>query len=114
VSVCVCVPVQSRQAKNAAWGHVTRSLGCHRRPASLSPSLPPSPTHHPHTPHTTTGAGVLFGNTGGVMEAAVRTVYEVVTGKVSCLCFEFQTNKIRGRVCLHVKRRRLCHGVLRW
>jgi hypothetical protein len=29
-----------------------------------------------------TGAGVLFGNTGGVMEAAVRTVYEVVTGKV--------------------------------
>jgi hypothetical protein len=29
------------------------------------------------------GAGVLFGNTGGVMEAAVRTVYEVVTGKVN-------------------------------
>jgi hypothetical protein len=28
------------------------------------------------------GAGVLFGNSGGVMEAAVRTVYEVVTGKV--------------------------------
>jgi hypothetical protein len=25
---------------------------------------------------------VLFGNSGGVMEAAVRTVYEVVTGKV--------------------------------
>eukprot|EP00775_Hariotina_reticulata_P009492 gene9492-9655_t len=30
---------------------------------------------------TGSGAGVLFGNTGGVMEAAVRTVYEVVTGK---------------------------------
>lgn len=30
------------------------------------------------------GAGVLFGNSGGVMEAAVRTVYEVVTGKVNC------------------------------
>lgn len=27
-----------------------------------------------------TGAGVLFGATGGVMEAALRTVYEVVTG----------------------------------
>jgi len=28
-----------------------------------------------------TGAGAIFGNTGGVMEAALRTVYEVVTGK---------------------------------
>jgi len=28
-----------------------------------------------------TGAGVIFGNTGGVMEAALRTVYEVVTEK---------------------------------
>jgi len=27
------------------------------------------------------GAGVIFGSTGGVMEAALRTVYEVVTGK---------------------------------
>ena len=28
-----------------------------------------------------TGAGVIFGSTGGVMEAALRTVYEVVTGR---------------------------------
>lgn len=28
-----------------------------------------------------TGAAVIFGSTGGVMEAALRTVYEVVTGK---------------------------------
>jgi len=28
-----------------------------------------------------TGAGVLFGATGGVMEAALRTAYEVVTGR---------------------------------
>jgi iron only hydrogenase large subunit-like protein len=27
------------------------------------------------------GAGVIFGATGGVMEAALRTVYEVVTGR---------------------------------
>ena len=27
------------------------------------------------------GAGEIFGATGGVMEAALRTVYEVVTGK---------------------------------
>ncbi len=29
----------------------------------------------------TTGAAAIFGNTGGVMEAALRTVYEVVTGE---------------------------------
>ncbi len=29
----------------------------------------------------TTGAAVIFGSTGGVMEAALRTVYEVVTGE---------------------------------
>ncbi|MGE5560847.1 MAG: NADH-dependent [FeFe] hydrogenase, group A6 [Chloroflexota bacterium] len=28
-----------------------------------------------------TGAGVIFGASGGVMEAALRTVYEIVTGK---------------------------------
>ncbi|MCR4440582.1 MAG: NADH-dependent [FeFe] hydrogenase, group A6 [Peptococcaceae bacterium] len=28
-----------------------------------------------------TGAGLIFGATGGVMEAALRTVYEIVTGK---------------------------------
>jgi NADP-reducing hydrogenase subunit HndD len=28
-----------------------------------------------------TGAGVIFGNTGGVIEAAVRTAYELNTGK---------------------------------
>ena len=27
------------------------------------------------------GAGVIFGNTGGVMEAALRTAYELITGK---------------------------------
>jgi iron only hydrogenase large subunit-like protein len=30
---------------------------------------------------TGSGGGVLFGTTGGVMEAALRTVYEVVTGE---------------------------------
>lgn len=29
----------------------------------------------------TTGAGLIFGASGGVMEAALRTVYEIVTGK---------------------------------
>lgn len=41
----------------------------------------------------TTGAGVIFGATGGVMEAALRTVYEVVTGKtLEALDF----NDVRG------------------
>ncbi len=40
-----------------------------------------------------TGAGVIFGATGGVMEAALRTVYEVVTGKtLEALDF----NDVRG------------------
>jgi NADH-quinone oxidoreductase subunit G/[NiFe] hydrogenase diaphorase moiety small subunit len=29
---------------------------------------------------TATGSGVIFGATGGVMEAAIRTVYEIITG----------------------------------
>ena len=40
-----------------------------------------------------TGAGVIFGATGGVMEAALRTVAEVVTGK-PLDCIEFQS--VRG------------------
>lgn len=40
-----------------------------------------------------TGAGVIFGATGGVMEAALRTVYEVVTGtELECLDFK----EVRG------------------
>lgn len=40
-----------------------------------------------------TGAGVIFGATGGVMEAALRTVAEVVTGK-PLECIEF--HGVRG------------------
>lgn len=40
-----------------------------------------------------TGAGVIFGATGGVMEAALRTVSEVLTGK-PLACVEF--HNIRG------------------
>jgi NADP-reducing hydrogenase subunit HndD len=40
-----------------------------------------------------TGAGVIFGATGGVMEAALRTVYEIVTGK-ELESIEF--NAVRG------------------
>lgn len=42
-------------------------------------SLPEEEFDHPLG--ISTGAGVIFGATGGVMEAAVRTAYEVITGK---------------------------------
>jgi iron-only hydrogenase group A len=42
-------------------------------------SLPPEDFDHPLG--ESTGAAVIFGATGGVMEAALRTAYEVVTGK---------------------------------
>ena len=41
----------------------------------------------------TSGAGVIFGSSGGVMEAALRTVAEVVTGK-PLECIDFQA--VRG------------------
>jgi iron-only hydrogenase group A len=40
-----------------------------------------------------TGAGVIFGITGGVMEAALRTVYEVHTGKTLP---HLEFNEVRG------------------
>ncbi|MFQ3549549.1 MAG: NADH-dependent [FeFe] hydrogenase, group A6 [Armatimonadota bacterium] len=43
------------------------------------PSLPESEYDDPLG--VSTGAAVIFGNTGGVMEAALRTAYELITGK---------------------------------
>lgn len=39
------------------------------------------PGHYDSLMGTSTGAGVIFGATGGVMEAALRTAWEIVTGK---------------------------------
>jgi len=39
------------------------------------------PSHYDSIMGTSTGAAVIFGATGGVMEAALRTAYELVTGK---------------------------------
>ncbi len=40
-----------------------------------------------------TGAGAIFGTTGGVMEAALRTAYEVITGET---LIEINFNAVRG------------------
>lgn len=39
------------------------------------------PGHYDSIMGDSTGAGVIFGATGGVMEAALRTAYEIVTGR---------------------------------
>lgn len=58
----------------------TRELGRMIRQMGLDfANLPESEYDEPFG--ISTGAGVIFGATGGVMEAALRTVYEVVTGK---------------------------------
>ena len=41
------------------------------------------------------GAGVIFGNTGGVMEAALRTAYEFITGTPAPADF-YQLHPVRG------------------
>lgn len=40
-----------------------------------------------------TGAGVIFGNSGGVMEATLRTAYEILTGKE---LGKLEFNEVRG------------------
>ena len=42
-----------------------------------------------------TGAGVIFGNTGGVMEAALRTAYEYITGEKAPQVL-YQLEPVRG------------------
>ena len=39
------------------------------------------PSHYDSIMGESTGAGVIFGATGGVMEAALRTAYEIITGR---------------------------------
>ncbi len=58
----------------------TRELGRMIREAGIDfNSLEDEEFDHPLG--ISTGAGAIFGSTGGVMEAALRTVYEVVTNK---------------------------------
>jgi len=66
--------------KDVDFGITTRELGKMFKEAGLHvPSLPKSDFDDPFG--TATGSGVIFGATGGVMEAALRTVLEMVTGE---------------------------------
>ncbi len=70
----------------------TRELGKMLKQAGIKfNSLPEEDYDDPFG--ITTGAGVIFGATGGVMEAALRTVYEVVTGKT---LEKLDFNPVRG------------------
>ena len=62
------------------YGLTTRELGKMFKQAGLDvPNLPKSDFDSPFG--TATGSGLIFGATGGVMESALRTVLELVTGR---------------------------------
>ncbi len=65
--------------KDVDYGVTTRELGKMLKQAGIDlPNVPKSDFDEPFG--TATGSGVIFGATGGVMEAALRTVIELVTG----------------------------------
>ena len=66
--------------KDIDYGLTTRELAKMIREAGIDlPKMPKSDFDDPFG--TATGSGVIFGATGGVMEAALRTVLEIVTGQ---------------------------------
>lgn len=66
--------------KDVDFGLTTRELAQMIREAGINlPECPPSGFDDPFG--EASGAGLIFGATGGVMEAALRTAYELVTGR---------------------------------
>ncbi len=66
--------------KDIDYGLTTRELAQMIKEAGIYlPELPKSYFDEPFG--NASGAGLIFGATGGVMEAALRTVYEIVTGR---------------------------------
>ncbi|BDU76805.1 NADH-dependent [FeFe] hydrogenase, group A6 [Mesoterricola sediminis] len=82
--------------KDVDYGLTTRELAKMISETGLDlPRLPRSGFDAPFG--TATGSGVIFGATGGVMEAALRTVIEVVTGlKVETLFENADIKPVRG------------------
>ncbi len=72
--------MRSSGYKDVDFVLTTRELGIMIRQAGLDfESLPEE--HFDSIMGSSTGAAVIFGSTGGVMEAALRTAYEIVTGR---------------------------------
>ncbi len=66
--------------KDVDYGLTAREMAQMIKEAGLR--LPELPTSHFDDPFgDASGAGLIFGATGGVMEAALRTAYEIVTGR---------------------------------
>jgi NADH-quinone oxidoreductase subunit G/[NiFe] hydrogenase diaphorase moiety small subunit len=66
--------------KDVDYGLTTREMAQMIKEAGIH--LPEMPKSHFDDPFgDASGAGLIFGATGGVMEAALRTVYELVTGR---------------------------------
>jgi NADH-quinone oxidoreductase subunit G/[NiFe] hydrogenase diaphorase moiety small subunit len=66
--------------KDVDFGLTTREMAQMIKEAGIY--LPEMPKSHFDDPFgDASGAGLIFGATGGVMEAALRTVYELVTGR---------------------------------
>jgi iron-only hydrogenase group A len=66
--------------KDVDYGLTTRELGTMIKEAGINlPEMPRSGFDDPFG--EASGAGLIFGATGGVMEAALRTAYELVTGR---------------------------------
>ncbi|MCK9323966.1 MAG: NADH-dependent [FeFe] hydrogenase, group A6 [Bacteroidales bacterium] len=72
--------MRSSGYKDVDYVLTTRELGTMIKQAGINfRNLEES--HYDSLMGDSTGAGVIFGATGGVMEAALRTVYEIVTGR---------------------------------
>jgi NADH-quinone oxidoreductase subunit G/[NiFe] hydrogenase diaphorase moiety small subunit len=82
--------------KDVDFGLTTREMGQMIKEAGIY--LPEVPQSHFDNPFgDASGAGLIFGATGGVMEAALRTVIELVTGdKVENVFEKANINPVRG------------------
>jgi iron-only hydrogenase group A len=82
--------------KDVDYGLTTRELAKMIREAGIElPKMPRSDFDDPFG--TATGSGVIFAATGGVMEAALRTVLEIVTGdKIESLFDHADIVPLRG------------------
>lgn len=82
--------------KDVDYGLTTRELAQMLKEAGIN--LPEMPQSHFDNPFgDASGAGLIFGATGGVMEAALRTVIELVTGiKVEDVFENADITPVRG------------------